>query len=34
MTDVTDLLLTGDFVSFMTGNTTRAALALSEGAAS
>ncbi|MGR9248616.1 YoaK family protein [Rhizobium leguminosarum] len=31
MTDATGLLLTGDFVSFMTGNTTRAALALSEG---
>ncbi|OWV85900.1 hypothetical protein ATY78_24790 [Rhizobium sp. R635] len=31
MTDATGLLLTGDFVSFMTGNTTRAALALSDG---
>ncbi|MBX5155565.1 MULTISPECIES: YoaK family protein [unclassified Rhizobium] len=31
MTDATGLLLTGDFVSFMTGNTTRAALALSQG---
>ncbi|MGO7778444.1 DUF1275 family protein, partial [Rhizobium johnstonii] len=31
MTDATGLMLTGDFVSFMTGNTTRAALALSEG---
>ncbi|PCD69931.1 MULTISPECIES: YoaK family protein [Rhizobium] len=31
LTDATGLLLTGDFVSFMTGNTTRAALALSEG---
>ncbi|MBX5013368.1 YoaK family protein [Rhizobium lentis] len=31
MTDATGLLLTGDFVSFMTGNTTRAALSLSEG---
>ncbi|XAZ23585.1 DUF1275 domain-containing protein [Sinorhizobium sp. B11] len=31
MTDATGLLLTGDFVSFMTGNTTRAALALSSG---
>jgi len=26
MTDATGLLLTGDFVSFMTGNTTRAAM--------
>ncbi|ANL44891.1 hypothetical protein AMC87_CH00141 [Rhizobium phaseoli] len=31
MTDATGLLLTGDFVSFMTGNTTRAALSLSDG---
>ena len=31
MTDATGLLLTGDFVSFMTGNTTRAALALAQG---
>ncbi|WP_454853107.1 YoaK family protein [Rhizobium binxianense] len=31
MTDATGLLLTGDFVSFMTGNTTRAALALGQG---
>ncbi|RFC00167.1 hypothetical protein B5K11_00310 [Rhizobium leguminosarum bv. trifolii] len=31
MTDATGLLLTGDFVSFMTGNTTRAALAVSQG---
>ncbi|WP_049731350.1 YoaK family protein [Rhizobium ecuadorense] len=31
LTDATGLLLTGDFVSFMTGNTTRAALALSDG---
>jgi uncharacterized membrane protein YoaK (UPF0700 family) len=31
MTDATGLALTGDFVSFMTGNTTRAALALGDG---
>ncbi|OWW02089.1 hypothetical protein ATY81_22700 [Rhizobium sp. R72] len=31
MTDATGLALTGDFVSFMTGNTTRAALSLGEG---
>ena len=31
MTDAVGLLLSGDFVSFMTGNTTRAALALSQG---
>lgn len=31
MTDASGLMLTGNFVSFMTGNTTRAALALGEG---
>ncbi|MDM9626850.1 YoaK family protein [Rhizobium sp. S152] len=31
MTDATGLLLSGDFVSFMTGNTTRAALAIGTG---
>ncbi|RDJ17041.1 YoaK family protein [Rhizobium grahamii] len=31
MTDATGLTLTGDFVSFMTGNTTRAALSLGDG---
>ncbi|KQV84449.1 YoaK family protein [Rhizobium sp. Root1220] len=31
MTDATGVALTGDFVSFMTGNTTRAALALGGG---
>ncbi|CDM55837.1 MULTISPECIES: YoaK family protein [Rhizobium] len=31
MTDATGLALTGDFVSFMTGNTTRAALSLGDG---
>lgn len=31
MTDAAGLLITGDFVSFMTGNTTRAALALGDG---
>ncbi len=31
MTDATGLALTGDFVSFMTGNTTRAALSLGGG---
>jgi uncharacterized membrane protein YoaK (UPF0700 family) len=31
MTDATGLMLSGDFVSFMTGNTTRAALALGGG---
>lgn len=31
MTDATGLLLSGDFVSFMTGNTTRAALAIGSG---
>jgi len=31
MTDATGLALTGDFVSFMTGNTTRAALSLGNG---
>jgi uncharacterized membrane protein YoaK (UPF0700 family) len=31
MTDAVGLMLSGDFVSFMTGNTTRAALALSNG---
>ncbi|CAD7030671.1 hypothetical protein REJC140_02866 [Pseudorhizobium endolithicum] len=31
MTDAVGLLLSGDFVSFMTGNTTRAALSFAEG---
>jgi len=31
MTDATGLTLTGDFVSFMTGNTTRAALSIGDG---
>ncbi len=31
MTDATGLVLSGDFVSFMTGNTTRAALSLGAG---
>src|SRR5690606_7445514 len=31
MTDAVGLLLTGDFVSFMTGNTTRAALSFADG---
>lgn len=31
MTDASGLMLTGNFVSFMTGNTTRAALALGDG---
>lgn len=31
MTDAVGLLLSGDFVSFMTGNTTRAALAFADG---
>lgn len=31
MTDAVGLMLTGDFVSFMTGNTTRAAIALGTG---
>jgi uncharacterized membrane protein YoaK (UPF0700 family) len=32
MTDAVGLVLSGDFVSFMTGNTTRAAIALGNGA--
>ena len=31
MTDAVGLLLTGDFVSFMTGNTTRAAISFADG---
>ena len=31
MTDAVGLMLTGDFVSFMTGNTTRAALSFADG---
>lgn len=31
MTDAVGLMMTGDFVSFMTGNTTRAAISLAQG---